>query len=85
MNKQKAIRLIAFISLGLMVTFSITVVMVFLNFGGMAVILIAGISGGGGVILFITMKVLMREPSNPDKERPVYLDDFEELPKDPFE
>ena len=57
---QKAIRIIAYIALGFMLIFSVTIVMVFMQFGGLPVIILASVSGGLGIILFILMKILQK-------------------------
>ena len=56
----KKIRIIAYIALGLMLVFSVMLVLSFMNIGGLTVIILTGATGGIGIILFILMKILQK-------------------------
>ena len=60
--KQKAARILAIIALVFMGVFTVTLIMAFINFGNPATTIIAIVSVSIGLVLFLTMKFLMKEP-----------------------
>ena len=82
--KEKAAKIIAIIALVFMGIFTITLIMVFVDFGGTVTTVLTFVCGGIGIALFFVMKFLMKksasasEVDGQDRAKPFDIHDLEE-------
>jgi len=84
MTKQKLAKILAFTALGFIGVFTVSLIMNFVNFGGMTVFIIMLVSGLVGIVLFAATKFLTREKVERGKEvGNEKIDDVFAFPKKP--